>query len=203
MSKVSFCSIPFRSVSLLLTFCHRSIIYRDLKPENVGFDVAGTLKLFDFGLCKEIIEEKGFEMTGLTGSRCYMAPEVVLCQEYGLNADVYSFAILFWEVAALAEPFKNYSPDRHFKNVVLKGKRPTSLSVAWMSSNMVTLLKECWKTESNQRPPFSQIIDRLRGELATLRNRTTIDKQSLKLMERSWHSRIVVKGSSSLLDTRC
>ena len=55
------------------------------------------IKLFDFGLCKELTPDlrvrdgkKGnqgggrggdlYKLTGLTGSRIYMAPEVVLCK---------------------------------------------------------------------------------------------------------------------------
>jgi serine/threonine protein kinase len=36
----------------------KGIIYRDLRPENAGFDVRGDIKLFDFGLCKEIPRKK-------------------------------------------------------------------------------------------------------------------------------------------------
>jgi len=60
----------------------RKILYRDLKPENAGFNVRGDIKLFDFGLAKELKERDlqvppdGYEATGLTGSRRYMAPEV-------------------------------------------------------------------------------------------------------------------------------
>jgi len=55
------------------------IIYRDLKPDNIGFDVRGDVKLFDFGLSRELprqtLADGTYNMTGDTGSPRYMAPE--------------------------------------------------------------------------------------------------------------------------------
>jgi serine/threonine protein kinase len=47
----------------------RGIIYRDIKPENAGFDVRGDIKLFDFGLAKELVpaqknEDGTYNLTG-------------------------------------------------------------------------------------------------------------------------------------------
>ena len=58
----------------------KEIIFRDLKPDNIGFDAQRCLKLFDFGLAKELKPGEGnadgrYELTGNTGSRRYMAPE--------------------------------------------------------------------------------------------------------------------------------
>jgi serine/threonine protein kinase len=67
------------------------IIYRDLKPDNIGFDEAGQLKIFDFGLAKRLdgVEKTraGFyNLTGNTGSLRYMAPEVANDEPYDLTA---------------------------------------------------------------------------------------------------------------------
>ena len=45
-------------ITLALEHLHRQgIIYRDLKPENILLDAQGHVKLTDFGLCKESIDE--------------------------------------------------------------------------------------------------------------------------------------------------
>ena len=108
---------------------HR-VIYRDLKPENVGFDIRGDLKLFDFGLSRELpmdtcANENGlFKMTGRTGSRRYMSPETTLGYPYNLSSDVYAFGILAWEVFSLTKPFENMSVRQHEILVASGGMRP-------------------------------------------------------------------------------
>lgn len=60
------------------------MLYRDLKPENVGFDIRGDVKLFDFGLMKglerrdKVEKGYGYKLSAKTGSIPYMAPEIAL-----------------------------------------------------------------------------------------------------------------------------
>ena len=75
-----------------IKYLHDSgIIYRDLKPDNIGFAQDGQLKLFDFGLAKRLegVEKtRGgyYNLTGNTGSLRYMAPEVANDEPYDLTA---------------------------------------------------------------------------------------------------------------------
>ena len=53
-----FCFFQVAEITLALEHLHRQgIIYRDLKPENILLDAQGHVKLTDFGLCKESIDE--------------------------------------------------------------------------------------------------------------------------------------------------
>lgn len=54
----------------------KGLVYRDLKPENVGFNVRDDIVLFDFGLAREIndrdkLTEHTWQLTGETGSLRY------------------------------------------------------------------------------------------------------------------------------------
>ena len=88
--------------------CKPPIIYRDLKPENIMIDSQNTVKLIDFGLSRFVPETTKYRLTGGTGTVRYMAPEVFLKQDYGLNVDVYSLGLIMYFVYTGKTPFTEY-----------------------------------------------------------------------------------------------
>lgn len=139
-----------------------------MKPENIGFDVRGDVKLFDFGLAKELLESDhvGDGLYSLekcpVGSRRYMAPEVALVQPYNSKADVYSFGILLWEFCSLEIPFDGYSVEKHSKLVVTKNQRP-KVKKGWPKTATM-LMERCWSRDIFSRPETSQIAELLKRE---------------------------------------
>lgn len=126
-----------RQLASALKYLHRNrIVYRDMKPHNVGVTQEGRLKLFDFGLCRELPSPETFtelseeftsrevyEMSGV-GTRRYMAPEVVLAKGYNCKADIYGWSIVVWEMFSLSRPYSSYNKTEHKHFVCHKGERP-------------------------------------------------------------------------------
>lgn len=145
-----------------------NIIYRDLKPENMGFDDKGVLKIFDLGLCTELRldqanKEGKFKLTGNTGSKRYMSPEVAKGIPYDKSVDAYSFGILLWELCALEKPFLGYSANKHMQQVVIGGERPSldSSHTSWWPVDLHWLLQRCWSSDPATRPDFTVIKETL------------------------------------------
>lgn len=152
-------------------FSLRRIIYRDVKPDNIGFDVRGEVKVFDFGLAKELHanemnEDGNYNLTGFTGSIRYMAPEVAKSQPYCQLADVYSFGILLWHIFSNEPPFITYSCKMHDELVVHKGYRP-AVDPKWPQA-FGDLMKRCWSNNPSKRPEFSDITEILAEETLRL-----------------------------------
>jgi serine/threonine protein kinase len=147
----------------------KGLIYRDLKPENVGFNVRDDIVLFDFGLAREVLDkdkltEHTWKMTGETGSLRYMAPEVAKDTPYGYSADVYSFGIMLWEMLKMEKPFAGFNKKSHHDFVVLKGSRP-KVDESW-SASLSGFLSACWNHDLTKRPSAARASNILKREVA-------------------------------------
>jgi TonB family protein len=89
-----------------IDFAHRrNIVHRDIKPANVMVQTDGQPKLMDFGVAK--VETSVMTATGqILGSPSYMAPEQIAGQTVTGRSDVYSLAVVAYEMLTGQPPFQ-------------------------------------------------------------------------------------------------
>merc|ERR1712176_642413 len=147
-----------------LRYLHeRRIVFRDLKPANIGFSqYDDKLKLFDFGLSTELPKlgnsDDTYVMSG-SGTRRYMAVEVVKKHPYNCKADVYGWSMVLWEILNLTKPYEEYSTEEHYLKVCKFGERPT-LSAS-LPCSIQSLLEDCWTGVVSRRLDMSEVCKRL------------------------------------------
>ncbi|XP_054978969.1 ribosomal protein S6 kinase alpha-6 isoform X3 [Sorex araneus] len=108
-------------LALALDHLHQlGIVYRDLKPENILLDDIGHIKLTDFGLSKESVdqEKKAYSFCGTVE---YMAPEVVNRRGHSQSADWWSYGVLMFEMLTGTLPFQGKDRNETM-NMILKAK---------------------------------------------------------------------------------
>lgn len=157
-----------RQIARAMAHLHtKQILHRDLKSANVLLGGDGRLCVADFGLVRYYQSETQANMTAETGSYRWMAPEVIRHEPYGTGCDVYSFAVLCWEMMSYSIPFPHHTPVEVALSVATEGLRPEMPAHA--PELVVELVKQCWQQNALLRPSFDEVssrIDALEGASA-------------------------------------
>jgi len=97
-----------------LDFAHeQGVIHRNIKPANVMLTLDGHLQIADFGLGYLSSEKQaGYSYITGTGTLEYTAPEQVLGEEINERADLYSLAVILYQMVTGTTPFQAVTPMR-------------------------------------------------------------------------------------------
>ncbi len=84
------------------------LVHRDIKPENLLITKKGLVKVADFGLCRDLDDEKhDVTLPGVTiGTPLYMSPEQARGQAMDHRSDLYSLGVTFYHLMAGDPPFR-------------------------------------------------------------------------------------------------
>ena len=184
-----------------LEYLHEhGVIFRDLKPNNIGFLNGNQVQLFDFGLSRELPQldtSVPFEMSGKVGTLRYMAPEIALHQAYNVSADVFSLAMVAYEMLSLQKPFDGWTRDMHSNLVCTRGMRPdltltattivpsivgggtTTSSCNRIPVEMRLLLERAWSDVPANRPTVPYITTQV--EFFKEQQRLMLEEERLRM----------------------
>ena len=142
-----------------------SVLHRDLKSANLMVDRYYRVKVGDFNLSRVhndiVASGEGAERSGTLHSPRWMAPEVLTDGQYGTASDVYSFAIVMWELQSLQAPFKDLHVYQ-IVSIVPDGDRPevdATHGAAFLDAESYrALMQRAWQSDPSLRPSFEDIF---------------------------------------------
>lgn len=158
-------------IALGMDFLHRQrppIVHGDLRSPNILITKSGDqyiAKISDFGLSAQI-----YNKIGITQSQSFewQAPEVFMDRGYTHQSDIYSYAMIIWQIwkGSHIMPFEKersyFSHHRDVQRAIdkksLRPRIPVGNNPPPGLRKLETLVQECWDGNPENRPDFNQII---------------------------------------------
>lgn len=90
-----------------IDYAHQQgVIHRDIKPSNIMIDNQGSAYILDFGVAAiKSLGTTNSQDTAIVGTPAYMAPELISQGRYDHRSDLFSFAVMLFEMLAGKRPF--------------------------------------------------------------------------------------------------
>jgi len=143
----------------------RTLLHRDVKPENILHNKSGQVKLTDFGISKHL---GNMPCVGTTfvGTATYMAPERASGGDYSYESDVWSAGLVIYELTTGRYPFSSASFAELFE--CLCDKPEPRLDEGAFPELLCDFVACCLTRDPAARPPAAtlsrhEIVSRLQS----------------------------------------
>ena len=157
-------SVALKMAQTVAIMHKEGIMHRDIKGSNILMTATMDCKLSDFDTCCATPTS-----TALVGTLGYMAPEVLVGQEYDLSCDIWSFGSLLYEISHNCAPYAvtdgsmgQAQIEESLKRVILSGARPF-IDPRRCPQSLQTLISSCWQLNPTKRPTADDIVAQLMG----------------------------------------
>jgi serine/threonine protein kinase len=141
-------------ICLALQHAHeRSVVHRDLKPDNVFWEPNGRIVLVDFGIAKAISKDASAvdltKASEVLGTPYYLAPEIILRTGMSPRVDLFSLGALMHFLVTKSEAFAEESLLGVMRRIVAGAWHPLPAS---LPAPFIALVQRLLATDPNDRP---------------------------------------------------
>ncbi|KAG9304876.1 hypothetical protein G9A89_010738 [Geosiphon pyriformis] len=144
------------SIARSLTEIHkRGLVHGDIHSGNIlNLDGASSFVITDTGICGPANRKARRDVPH--GVLPYVAPEVLAGNECTQKSDVFSFAMIMWELSAGLKPYLGRAHDYYLAKEIYEGTRPSVQSGT--PSFYEELMIKCWESNPRNRPDAQEIL---------------------------------------------
>lgn len=147
--------ITVQMIAGLRFCCKNHIIHRDLKPSNVMLSLDGRIQIADFGLARQLRDTGDFAQS-VIGTTCYMSPERIRGQSYGLKSDVWSLGLILYQSCIGRYPFGENKT--HFWDLNFETQNDITVDLGPnYSPLLLDFIEKCLVMEQDDRATFEEL----------------------------------------------
>lgn len=132
-------------------------IHRDIKSDNILIGGHGHIKLADFGNAIQLDQTKLKRRT-MCGTPYWMAPEVIMKQNYGQEVDIWSLGIMCMEMAEGDPPYIELNTTKALFMISTRGVPQLKDKKHKWSTEMKDFVNSCVVQEISQRPAAIELL---------------------------------------------